>query len=226
MILSSGTAFAHLINVGQVSFSGGVAPAIPTLLTLQPQGTNTTETGCVGLSGAADVMGSCLTSSGTFAGGNEIATTQTQLVSAAHALTVGVSSYANLALVVTVNQPAGTPINMNNLILSIYSPAGALQGSVAATCPAGGCVLNPTPGGIGNETNGYLFQVTSDEVASLGTFSSANRVGIATSFTNAAPGAETIWLASTTAAAAVPEPGSLLLLGGGLIAVAAARRRR
>ena len=223
----SGTSSASLINEGVISFTGTVSPQIPTLLTLQAQGNSTTESGCVGWNGIASVTGSCATAFGVFTGGNESTTgsgTQTQAVNSAHVLTFGVSSYANLALIVTVSQPAGSPINLTQLILSIYSPAGSVLGSVSSNCPAGGCVLNPTPGGVGNLTNGYDFQVSAEELSSLGTFSASNRVGIAASFTNATGGAETIWLGSTAPLQATPEPGSLVLLSAGLAGLIIKRR--
>ena len=238
--IGEGTAFASLVDEGLVTFTGTGLGNVPTILTVQANGNATTETGCVGWNGSINVIGDCAIQGGsTFTGGNEktgASQTLTELVSAAAPLngfSGSISSYGNLALVVNADQPAGTSIDLTQLIMTVYSASGGVQGSVSASCPAGGCILNPTLNGIGQ--SGYVFQVSSDEVASLGAFSSGARIGVATTFTDAAGGPETIWLGSgptlTTGGGVpgggqVPEPGTIGMLAAGLIGIVALRRRR
>jgi hypothetical protein len=102
-------------------------------------------------------------------------------------------------------------------------------------CPTGGCVLSPTTPGLGNSD--YAFQVSADEVATLGSFGTANRIGVAATFTGATGGPESIFLGAGPAlgggggggvagGGAVPESDTAVLLGGGLIAFAVALKWR
>jgi hypothetical protein len=179
--------------------------AVPTILTLQATGGASTEAGCIAWNGTANVTGSCTTGLGTFTGGQEkpgASQTQTQVVTNAmdlNGFSGTISSYGNLGLVMNLAEPAGGPITLTNLVLTVYSGSSAPK-SVSLTCPAGGCAFNSSTPGLGKSD--VLFGISSDEVASLGTFSSTARVGVAASFTNAQGAPESFFLA------AIPTPGT------------------
>lgn len=236
------SAFASLVDEGLVNFSGTGIGTVSTILTVQSPGNSTTEAGCVGWNGTANVIGSC----NGFTGGDELkgaSQTQTQPVSAATPVpgfTESVSSFSNLGLVVNADQPAGSPVNLTNLILTAYSPSGTVVGTAKVDCPAAGCVLSPTAQGIGKA--GYVFQINPDQITSTNfastTFSATDRIGVAASFANATGGPETIFLVSGSSLNAgggggiagagggqVPEPSSILLIAGGLLCLAGLKRR-
>jgi hypothetical protein len=210
-------AFASLLDEGFVTFTGTGLGAVPTILTVQSPGNSTAA-------GGNEMMGS--------------SRTLTQPVSAAlplNGFAGPITSYGQLVLVVNANQPGGTPVNLTRLTMTAYSPAGAALGSVSADCPTGGCVLSPTTPGLGNSD--YAFQVSADEVATLGSFGTANRIGVAATFTGATGGPESIFLGAGPAlgggggggvagGGAVPESDTAVLLGGGLIAFAVALKWR
>ena len=236
-----GTACASLIDAGALSISGTGLGTVPTTLTLHATGNGSTEAGCVAWTGSMDVTGSCTTGLGTFTGGQEntgASQTGTQVVTSAMDLSGfsgTFSSYANLGLVMNINQPAGGSIDLTNLILTVYG-SGQSPKSVSLTCPAGGCVFSSSSPGLGSSDE--LFGISSSEVASLGTFSSTSRIGVAASFTGAAGGPESFFLAAVPAAQStggggdgvgggpVQEPASLVLLVAGIISLICLQKRR
>jgi hypothetical protein len=188
-----------------------------------------------------DVTGSCTTGFGTFTGGQEkpgASQSQTQAVTNATDLSGfsgAISSYGNLGLVMNIAQPAGGSIDLTSLVLTVYA-SGQAPKSVQLTCPTGGCVYGSSTPGLG--TSDELFGISSDEVSSLGTFSSTAHIGQAAAFSGAHGAPESFFLAAippapTTGGGSgnpggglVPEPGGALLVLAGLAGISLARRRR
>lgn len=216
---------ASLVYDGVVTFQGTGLGHVPTILTVQNNGT---ESGCVAFIGGVDVIGPTACEGG-LAGGDEktgSSQTQTQLVSAAVSasdFTGPISSYGNLAVVLNGDQPNGGNIDLNNLVLTLTTPTGTYATSGITGCPNATCTL-PTLPGIGN--SGYAFQISADQAAAafkaLGGFTTSARVGLSATLGGARGGPETFFLAALpalgTASAGggqVPEPTTLLLLLSG-----------
>src|SRR4051794_27792263 len=85
-----------------------------TLLSIQANHRNATESGCVSWNGTADVLGSCTTG---IAGGDEktgASQTLTRTLSEA-----GITSPDQIRIVFNVNQPGGTGITLENLLMTV-----------------------------------------------------------------------------------------------------------
>jgi hypothetical protein len=196
--------------------------AVPTILTIQAAGNGSAEAGCVAWNGMANITGACTTGLGTFSGGQEKpGTSQTQTQVVANAMDLNgfsgtISNYADLGLVMNIGQPAGGPITLSGLVLTVYT--GNTAKSVSLTCPPGGCVYNTSAPGLG--TSDELFGIGSDEVAGLGAFSSTAHIGVAASFTGVHGAPESFFLAAIPAQSGsgvpgggpLPEPASALLV--------------
>ncbi|HJT88866.1 MAG TPA: PEP-CTERM sorting domain-containing protein [Bryobacteraceae bacterium] len=214
---------ASLVYDGLVTFQGTGLGHVPTILTVQNNGT---ESGCVAFIGGVDVIGPTACEGG-IAGGNEktgSSQTQTQLVSAALSasdFTGPISSYGDLAVVLNGDQPNGGNIDLSNLVLTLTGPNGTYSTNGITGCPNATCTV-PTLPGIGN--SGYAFQISADQAAAalkaLGGFTTSARVGLSATLGGGRGGPETFFLAAVPALASagggqVPEPTTLLLLLSG-----------
>jgi len=210
LALGSTAANASLVLVSPTDVNGAGLGAVNTVLTITSPANTTTETGSVGLN----------TSGVQVTSGNTQAQTQVRSLS-----TVGVNSASSLRVVFNASEPGGDSINLNNLVLTIYSPTGTpLFNSGAFT----GQTFANTQTGTGNA--GFVFALDAAQQAqatTAGAFSSTNNViGLSASASDATGGLETFFVApSITAAVPEPETYGMLLSGLGLLGFIASRRR-
>lgn len=227
------TASASLILVGPNPEMGSGLGAVQTLLTIQGQGQDQIESGCVSPTGFAN----CGFPDETVQSG---ANTTVRSIN-------GVSA-ANLRFVFNATEPPGNDgmITLNDLVITVYNGNTAIFSSVGLrnsdgtlVDPATGINFNPFSG-IGN--SGYLFRLTTaadnipgdNQAGALqailnGLPANANlTVGIGALLSNASGGQETFSLrvASSGGDVPVPEPSTFALFGGSLILLGLFRRKR
>jgi hypothetical protein len=212
------SANASLIQVGADTFQGVGLGSVNTILTMTSPGATSTETASVGLnaSGVQVITGDAQTGA-----------SQTQVRSLS---TLGVTSAANLRVVFNASEPGGDSINLNNLVLNIFSPTGTVLFTSGAFSPVAFPSSNP---GVGNA--GFVFaldgtQAAAAQTAAFGAGFGTNLVGLSASASNATGGLETFFVAQAPGQppTAIPEPETyaMLLSGLGLLGFIATRRRR
>jgi len=185
----AGTAAASLVPVGPVPFSGTGIGAVNTVLTV---GAKTMESGCVARGPAGDVIGPAACPAG-FTGGDEktgASQTQTRTISQ-----LGLTTAADLRIVLNVNESTGNSITMPNLVLTIYDPSGTLLFTSGPFTPPTFPMFHS-----GGTTIGYVFQLDSVQAAQAQlVFGGTNRVGLAANLSNTTAGDETFFVADVTA---------------------------
>ena len=194
LIAGPALAAAALDFNSAITVSGTGIGAKITVLTIQQSG-GTTETGCVGWSGSADVIGAsaCPAGSPAFGGGNEktgASQTLTRALSEA-----GVASYGAIGIVLNVNQ--ADAVTLDNMSMQLF-PSGS--GTACATIPVGGG-KGDGYSGAGTGGSGSFFTPNADAVTAMGSgcgaFAGSLRVGLAANMSNASGGGETWYLANT-----------------------------
>ena len=169
-----------------IETSGTGLGSVNTILTVQD---TPTESGCVGRGAGVDILGpsACL---GANTGGDEgTGTSQTQTRSLAE---LGLTSADNLRAVLNANQTSGGPIQLDSLVLGIYSDTGTLLFTSSIFVP----ILFPfTFEGTGNA--GFVFRLDpADTLAAQPFFANpTNRVGLSASLSRTTSGAETFFIA-------------------------------
>jgi len=205
--LSVDVAHANLIQTTPVLSSGSGIGGVNTVLTVQ---STPTESGCVAWNGAADVIGAAACPPGV-AGGNE-STGASQTLTRTLAQ-LAIANAADLRIVVNTNEPGGNPITLTQLVLRIYDGAtGAVLFTSSILAPVTFTFTN-----TGGGTSGFVFLMDAADAAAAQVFfaNPANRIGLAASFSDAAGGAETLYVVNagvitlcpiiTTAPASLPN---------------------
>jgi len=218
-----------LFSPSLVTLGGTGLGAVNTILTIQSQGNNTTETGCVSFNGSTDVIGNVVSGGACTGAGGDVKTgasqTQTRTLSEA-----GITTGSNFAVFFNAVEPAGNGITLNTLVASFYNSAGLLLHSAVYAGPHDFDVTDP-----GTGKSGYVFTLNAAEAATLQTFITSLgagniRVGISASAGNpvaATGGNDTFFIFNAnTPVGAVPEPSTAALLATGIFGLAAIRRRR
>ena len=211
-LASAATSANALTFIGAQEFQGTGLGAVNTILTMQNTGT---ESASVGLD----------------AGGNEVITgdaktgaSQTQVRSLGE---LGVNSAEDLRIVFNAAEPGpegsvNNGITLDNLVLSIFDPAGAVLFTSDAFTPI---TFNSTFPGTGNA--GFVFALSGSEItaaqSAFGGDFGLNLVGLSASASSAAGGNETFF---AVAAPPVPEPSTYAMMGAGLLGLAWFRRRK
>ncbi|UVW29484.1 PEP-CTERM sorting domain-containing protein [Massilia sp. H6] len=216
------TGHAGLINPlapnDVVDLSGTGYGNVSSLLSLKPNGNNTTATGSVTWTGTQDVV----------AGNVSPGVSKNATYSFGQ---LNFASAADLRLIFNPNEPGNAATNgitLNSLNLTIYSATGAILYSTGLAGP-----INYSATQVGNGNSGivFVFDQTSLNAISAGNFFAAtNRFGLAASVANAQGSPDSFFTVAQDEGGGgsnqIPEPGSIALLGLGMIGMTALRRRR
>lgn len=204
-----------LTFVGPQEFQGTGLGAVNTVLTIQNTGT---ETGSVGLDASGNQV---------ITGDAKTGASQTTVRSLGE---LGVDSAADLNIVFNAIEPgpvggANNSINLDNLVLNIYDPSGAVLFTSDAFSPVSFDSIFQ-----GNGKAGFVFALSDAEInAAQSAFSGANfgsnLVGLSATASLAAAGHETFFVTSGMTAP-VPEPSTYAMMGIGLLGLALTRRRK
>jgi len=222
-ILGGSAAHASLLFSGLVAGSGAGIGSSNLILTLQNTGV---ETGCVGWSGTVDVIGASACPGGlspAIAGGDEktgSSQTQTQTIAA-----TGVTSAANLIVLLNANEPSGDALTIENLSLTIYDATNGTVLFNSGNLANNPVVLASTQQGQGTLGFGFVLDAAGALAAQPFWSNTNNRIGVAVKLSDAAGSNETLSVADSTGTSVTPEPSTFLLVGGLLIAAGLTRYR-
>ena len=225
--LASASAQTFVTNGMPTMFSGTGLGAVATVLTLQGQGNNTIEVGCVGRGAGGDFVGP--NGTGTCMAGPETdvndGASQTQLLSA-----LGITSTSQLGILFNASEPPGggeNGITLQSLTATFFSPTGALVGTPILLTSS--FTTANTLTGAGN--SGFLFTVSGPAFA----LPEGTRIGLSATVGCTTPtanclaatgGQETFFVVNAAGGTVIPEPSTYMLLGTGLAALGMVARRR
>jgi hypothetical protein len=218
--MTCGTAHAGLIFEGPVVSGGAGIGASNVVLTIQ---NTTTERGCVAWNGTVDVVGSAACPAGFVSSGTTYdekvgnSQVQTQTIS-----TLGITDPNYLHVVFNPVEPSGDAIQLENLVLTVYSSTGA---ALISTDNFSSPVFLASSD-VGQGSLGFGFVLSASDVLSLSPYLTcptcgSNRIGLAAWATNSQGGNETFSVIQLT-----PEPGTWLTFMGGLVTIGFIRRSR
>lgn len=173
---------ASLILTSPEETSGTGLGAVNTVLTIQ---NDPTESGCVGWDGGSDVVGPAACPPG-IPGGDETAVNETRTLSE-----VGLTSAFNLRIVFNYNEDNTDAITLEDLVLRIYSPAGAVLFSSEPFTP----VTFPEPFS-GTGTSGFVFRLDAEQALEADAYfdDPNNRIGLAAEASQSSAGSETFFV--------------------------------
>jgi PEP-CTERM motif len=204
LLLGAASSHATLVQVGPSDLKGTGLGNVNTILTVHDN--DGTESGSVGLNLA----------------GTEVTSGDTQAITQTLTLgELGVTSASLLRVVFNASEPGGSGIDLDDLVLTIFSPTGTPLFSSGAFTPASFTTTNP---GVGNPDIQFKLddaQAAAAQASAFGPGFADNVVGLSASLSAAQGGQETFFVTQ-----AIPEPGTWALLVAGLIGVAGMARRR
>lgn len=237
--LFSGMASASLIFDSTIQLSAQGFGNAPRDLTVQAQGNNTTESGCVGVNSFGKITfgaASCTPEASVFdfngvqnTGGDEtppLADNQKFGIPTLSAL--GITSADQIGILFNGTEPAGNQAFVTDITLNFYSSTGLLLGAIDGSYDFQDTFQ-------GNGSAGFVFRVSDNELLYVN-----NLIALGDSFltlnaslTNIAGGPDSFLIMNllteppctgNCGPQQIPEPGSLALLGLGALGLLAIRR--
>lgn len=222
VVASPKIASANLVLVGPVNLKGTGFGAVNTILTVQAlgQGMGGTESGCVGLNMSGKQIDGSAACEGNNAGGNEKPPDAFP-----HNQVFQVSDAATLAIVFNTDQPGGSSIVLNNLVLTLFNAQGTVgftSGNFASPMTFASTSFES---GIGKSGFEFMLDATEAAQAQAAINAGFDFLGLSATISGASGGPETFFL-STGSSSPTPEPSSLALLGIGLLFSGVMMRRK
>ena len=226
--LMASPASASLVFNSQIQLSAQGFGTAPRDLTVQQRGNSSIESGCVGISGNAIAVGSCMGTDAAFdpngvinVGGDEPnPQTDAQKYGIPTAASLGILSAADIGVLFNATDPAGGPINVRDVTLKFYNTAGVLIGSIDGS-------NNFLSSNAGNGVAGFVFTVSADEQAYVNSLlTGGTRFALEASLTGATGGPDTFKIVNIRQPGAVPEPATWAMMLVGFGAVGYGMRRR
>jgi len=249
--LAATPASASLVYNANLSVSSQGFGNVPRDLTLQ--GSESTEGGCIGVTGAGAIsFGSCVSDASVHNGNGVTNTSSTadlpnpqaddQKYGIPTVAELGWTTAADIGLLFNAVEPSGNSITVNDITLKFYTLVGntwtfltAIDGPIV-----GGIEVPLTfdPSQPGNGSAGFVFVVDQDQqnflnatifnvLANLGGAGNV-RIALESTVSNAAAGPESWTAINLRNPPSVPEPATwaMMLLGFGGIGMAMRRSRR
>src|SRR6185437_883876 len=227
MLVGAPLASADAVLVGKVDMTGTGFGNVNTLLTVQALGTGmgSTESGCVGLKPPGQQIYGPKACQGDNAGGDEKPPDQFP-----HNQVLPVSDAFTMAVVFNVDQPGGSSITLNNMVLVLYNAKGQVGFTSGNFAQSMDFASTSFETGIGK--SGWEFMLDSTQAAEAQAAINAgfNLLGLSSTISGVSGGPETFFLINangdTPTPTPTPEPGTLLLFGMGLVLTGTALRRK
>jgi len=223
MLGTPSTTFANLVEVGSVNLKGTGFGNVNTILTVQAlgQGMGGTESGCVGINSAGkQTIGSSICQ-GNNPGGDEKPPNKSP-----HNQTFIISDASALAIVFNTDQPGGSAITLDNLVVVLYNANGQVgftSGNFASPINFASTSFET---GIGKSGWEFMLDSTQAAQAQAAIDAGFNVLGLSSTISGASGGPETFFVTTGNTPAPAPEPASLLLLGSGLVLTGTVMRRK
>lgn len=233
LVFAPAVAKASLIFDSGVLLSAQGFGNAPRVLTVQATGQNSsTESGCVGVNGSGGITvgaAGCISDAlvhdnngvANVGGDEPNPHSDNQKYGIPTVGSLGITSANQIGILFNATEPGGNSANVTDLTLKFYSSTGTLLGAIDGQQN----FLSTNPG---NGVAGFVFRVSTDELAYVNGLLGSNVVlALESTITDVAGGPESYLIVNLATATAVPEPGTLLFSVTALagLSLAAWRRR-